>query len=205
MKSGASAKSARGRPRRFDHDTALASAMELFWERGFEATSMSELTEAMGMSPSSIYSTWGDKLGLFVAALDRYVSGPGAFSAQALACGDTAREAVSLMLQRAAAELTQDGRPSGCLVALSGNQCSPAAQATSDALVSLRLQSKEKIAARLRAGQQAGEFGPGIDATELAEFYATVLSGMSIQARNGATSEQLGAVARRAMRAWPAV
>lgn len=203
MKSETKGKAVRGRPRRFDQETALIRAMELFWQRGFEATSMSELTEAMGMSPSSIYSTWGDKEGLFQAALAHYTSGPGSFSAQALSTPGQAREAVALMLDRAAAELTQEGRPLGCLVALSGNQCSPAARAVSDSLAAFRRQSQEALEARLRSGQERGELAAEVDPLELAVFYTTVLGGMSIQARNGATTEALRAVARRAMLAWP--
>lgn len=196
-------KKGRGRPRRFDQETALAKALELFWERGFEATSMSELTEAMGMSPSSIYSTWGDKEGLFRAALNRYVEGPGSYLVKALSEPGTSRQAFARLFDRAADQLTLDGRPSGCMVALSGNQCSPEARPVGEALGEIRRLSREAMASRLRQGQKEGELEPGVVVDDLAGYFSTVLSGMSIQARDGADAERLRAIGQRAMQAWP--
>lgn len=203
MKMKDAGKMARGRPRRFDQEAALTRALDLFWRRGYESTSISELTEAMDMSPSSIYSTWKDKEGLFRAALDRYVSGPGSYPAEALSGPGSARDALGRLFERAAVQLTLEGQPSGCLVALSGNQCSPSAQTVGAALSQVRRQSREAIEARLRLGQEEGELSPDLDLEELACFYSTVLYGMSIQARDGADAERLRAIGRRAMQAWP--
>lgn len=155
------------------------------------------------MSPSSIYSTWGDKEGLFRAALSHYAAGPGSYAAAILSGPGTAKEAVSRIFQRAAIELTQEGQPAGCMVALCGNQGSPSSQAVKEASGSIRCQSRNAMIARLKLGQEAGELSLEVDLEELAAFYATVLFGMSIQARDGATAERLQAVGRRAMLAWP--
>ena len=81
---GGRAKRGRGRPKCFDPEAALEKAMMLFWDRGYEATSMDDLSAAMGISPSSIYATYGDKEKLFQAAVDRYRDGPGAYTAAIL-------------------------------------------------------------------------------------------------------------------------
>ena len=73
----------RGRPREFDRDEVLERAMNLFWSRGCEATSGSDLTQAMGITPPSLYGTFGDKKRLFLEAVDRYRAGPGAFAQRA--------------------------------------------------------------------------------------------------------------------------
>ena len=196
-------KRGRGRPRIADHEVALDKAMALFWQRGYEATSMSDLTAGMGMSPSSIYSTWGDKEGLFKAALARYANGPGSYPPGVLAEAPTARDAMRRLFERAAEELTVCGRPTGCLVALSGTQGSPAAAAVNEALADIRRQSGEAIEARLRQGLQAGELSSEAEVSELASFYSTVLYGMSIKARDGADREALLSIGRRALEAWP--
>src|SRR5688500_13596233 len=79
-KAAAPAKPARprGRPRSFDRDTALGQAMEVFWAKGYEGTSISDLTEAMGINPPSLYAAFGDKERLFLEAIDRYQVARGA-------------------------------------------------------------------------------------------------------------------------------
>src|ERR1700722_3582756 len=103
----------RGRPRAFDEEVVLDVAMRLFWEHGFDGTSMSELTEAMGINRRSVYAAFGNKEALFTASLERYLAGPGAFVGKALAL-PTARQVAQAFLRGTLKAATSSDRPSGC-------------------------------------------------------------------------------------------
>ncbi|WP_437608853.1 TetR/AcrR family transcriptional regulator [Sorangium sp. So ce834] len=193
----------RGRPRGFDQEAALERAMVLFWERGYEGTSLDELSAAMGISPSSLYATFGGKEQLFRAAVDRYLAGRGGYIDRIVAEEPTARGAVQRLLETAADELTRPDHPPGCMIALAGTQCSPGARPVQGLLRSYRGAWHSGFEARIQRAVEAGELAPDTDAAALATFYATVLLGMSVQARDGASRESLRAAVEVAMRAWP--
>jgi TetR/AcrR family transcriptional regulator, copper-responsive repressor len=176
------------RPRSFDRDAALERAMLAFWERGYERTSISDLTETMGIAAPSLYAAFGDKRALFDEAVERYQSRPGAFVRRALE-EDTARGAIERLLREAALEYSTAGRPRGCLVI------------TEPLLAEHRQASRDEIAERLRRG--VDELPPGTDVDALASFFSAVIAGLSSRARDGATREQLTAAAEIALRAWP--
>jgi AcrR family transcriptional regulator len=188
----------RGRPLSFDRETALDKAMHVFWERGYEAASIADLTAAMGITPPSLYTAFGDKEHLFLEAIEAYGRGPGAFGARALAEEPTARRAVQRLLVEAAAELTQDCHPLGCMMV-----CSVAAVHVQAALTRRRALGVESMQARIQRGIDEGELPASADAGALANFYATVYQGMSMQAKDGATPESLLASVDMAMRSWP--
>ncbi|MGW0732943.1 TetR/AcrR family transcriptional regulator [Streptomyces sp. NPDC002851] len=191
----------RGRPRSFDRDAALESALRTFWEYGYEATSVADLTHAMGISPPSLYAAFGDKQSLFGEVVAAYGASYGAFACRALAEEPTARAAAARMLREAAAEFTAPGRPRGCLVVHAATNC-----ATAEVEESLRAQRVAATAAlehRIGADVAAGELPPGTDAAALARCTAAVFQGMSAQARDGATAGELEEVARLAMEVWP--
>src|SRR5919204_30689 len=102
-----------GRPRSFDRDKALEGAIAVFWEHGYDATSISLLTQALGIGAPSLYAAFGDKRALFLEALDRYLRTYGAFTERALAEEPNARDAVERLLREAAAAYTRPGRPRG--------------------------------------------------------------------------------------------
>jgi AcrR family transcriptional regulator len=145
----------RGRPRAFDPDMALENAMRLFWERGYEAASMDELTETMGLSPSSAYSAFGGKEQLFARALDRYMAGPGAFPMIILREPGPARAAFARLFAVVAREYTCADRPTGCMVAAAGSQSSPAAAEVRAALAERRREAVAAYEDRLRRARRA--------------------------------------------------
>ncbi|MEU9190873.1 TetR/AcrR family transcriptional regulator [Streptomyces sp. NPDC048484] len=191
----------RGRPRSFDRETALEKAILAFWEHGYEATSVSGLTEVMGIGAPSLYAAFGDKRSLFEEVVNVYGTRYGSFGDRALAEEATARAAVERMLREAAAEYTEPGRPRGCLVIHAATNCtSPEVEG------SLRERRNANIAAiesRIRAGVAAGELPADTDAAAMARHTGAMVQGMSQQARDGAGKEQLEALAELAMRIWP--
>ncbi len=193
----------RGRPLSFDRDAALESAMHVFWERGYEAASIADLTSAMGITPPSLYTAFGDKEQLFLEAIERYALGYGSAGARALIEEPTARGAIERWLLEAASELTQPCHPKGCMVVMAATNCSAAAERVQDALLLRRTEAIANVGRRIQGGIDSGELPPDTDAKDLANFYATIYQGMSMQAKDGAAHESLVATVRTAMRSWP--
>ncbi|MEU7279665.1 TetR/AcrR family transcriptional regulator [Streptomyces sp. NPDC045431] len=192
----------RGRPRSFDRATALEKAVMAFWEHGYETTSVADLTQVMGIGAPSLYAAFGDKKTLFEEALDVYVETYGSFVSHALDAEPTARAGVARMLRDAASEYTDPAHPRGCLVISAAINCS-----TPEVEQDLRERRNANLAgleSRIRADVAAGRIPADTDAAALARLSGAVLQGMSQQARDGATKEELEAVAEAAMRAWPA-
>jgi AcrR family transcriptional regulator len=191
----------RGRPRSFDRETALEKAIMAFWERGYEATSVSDLTRVMDIGAPSLYAAFGDKRTLFEEVVSVYDARYAAFADRALAEEPTARAAVERTLREAARAYTAPDRPQGCLIAHAATNCT-----NPEVAQSLRNRRNAMISAferRIRAGITAGELPSGADARALARHTGAVVHGMSQQARDGANREELEAVAEIAMAIWP--
>lgn len=194
----------RGRPLSFDRDAALEQAMHVFWERGYEAASITDLTTAMGITPPSLYTAFGDKEKLFLEAIERYALGPGSAGPRALAEEPTARGAIERWLREAADELTRPCHPKGCMVVMATTNCSVAAEHVQTALTKRRAAAIASIKSRIQQGIDSGELPLETDPKALSNFYSTVYQGMSMQAKDGATRASLMATVDTAMRAWPA-
>ncbi|GAA2010416.1 TetR/AcrR family transcriptional regulator [Catenulispora yoronensis] len=192
-----------GRPRSFDREEALEGAMAVFWEHGYEATSIAQLRSALGIGGPSLYAAFGDKRTLFFEALDRYLRTYGAFTQRALAEEPTARGAIARLLHEAAAAYTRPDRPPGCLLISATTNCSPQSAEVADRLRDIRSASAVALTAKLAEGVRAGELPAETDVHVLAGYYGAVIRGMSALARDGATTEELEAIADAALRAWP--
>jgi AcrR family transcriptional regulator len=192
----------RGRPRSFDRAGALRRAMEVFWAKGYDGTSMSDLTAAMGVNSPSIYAAFGSKEQLFREAVALYSETEGGRIWSAMITAPTARAAIDTMLRASAREYTRPGKPHGCLVVLGAIHVDEGSEAVCRDLRRQRMQSVEQLVQRLERGIAEGELPKGIDRRAIATFYATVQHGMSIQARDGASRKALLAVADCAMAAW---
>lgn len=197
--------SQRGRPRTFDSDAALRRAMLVFWEKGYEATSMADLTAAMQIGAPSLYAAFGNKADLFAAALKTYKAEIGLEIWDALPKAATARQAFANFLKETAAAYAQPDRPRGCMIALGVLNGDTDAVPTCELLRDCRLENSALLRARLEQGVRDGEIASSANCQQIADFYATVQHGMSITARDGATLASLQATADAAMAAWDAL
>ena len=190
----------RGRPRAFDREAALARATRLFWEKGYEATSISDLTEALGIGPTSLYAAFGSKEALYTEALRHYGETYDALVWSRFRAAATAREAIEAFLLDSAASFTgcMADIPRGCMVTLS-SVGSEGHAALGELIHAAREVGRERLENRLRQAVAAGELPASTDVTALARFYQTVQSGMSVLARDGAGRAELEQVARLAM------
>ncbi len=195
----------RGRPRAFDREHALKEATRLFWSRGFEATSIADLTQAMGIGAPSLYAAFGSKEALYAEALQHYVESNDSFVWAGFDAAPTAREAVRSLLMDSAAALTgcTSGLPRGCMVTLSSVGCEGHAE-LGGLVRSARAMTLERLSARLSRALDAREIPPSTDVEALARFVQTVQNGMSILARDGASRAELESVADVAMAGWDA-
>ncbi|WP_067533699.1 TetR/AcrR family transcriptional regulator [Nocardia crassostreae] len=191
----------RGRPRSFDRDAALDKALRLFWRKGYEATSISDLTGELGIGAPSLYAAFGDKKTLFDEIIDVYGGRYGGFAMRALAEEPTGIAAIERTLREAAVEYTQPGQPNGCMIISAGLNTTNAEVATR--LEEMRNSNVAAMEAALRADIAAGALPADTDARILARFAASIMQGMSQSARDGASREDLERVAELALRALP--
>jgi AcrR family transcriptional regulator len=191
-----------GRPRAFDRDKALEQALHVFWQNGYEGTSIADLTEAMGINPPSLYAAFGNKESLFREALDRYEVRRDEIMAEAFAA-PTAREAMRRLLYGSADRLSDKSNPKGCLYVsgalAGGEECAGVKRE----LAARRAGGEALIRERLKRAKREGDKPEDADPAALARFVATVLQGMAVQAAGGATRKELRAIAGMALKALP--
>jgi AcrR family transcriptional regulator len=192
-----------GRPRGFDRDAALEAAMLLFWRKGFAATSMSDLCDAMGISSPSLYAAFGSKEALYLEAVEYYARTIGPPVWDKLAEGATARAGIENLLIAWTESLPKSrATPAGCMALLAavGDEW----PATIVRVVKkVRLEMLGTLHSRLETAVAKGELPASTDIDGLSRFYLSVFQGMAVQAKDGATSAELRAVAAAAMAAWP--
>ena len=195
----------RGRPRAFDREAALGKATRLFWARGFEATSMADLTQAMGIGAPSLYAAFGSKEALYAEALRHYADNNEHFVWAGFFAAATARAAVTALLMDSAAALTGcvADIPRGCMVALSAVG-SEGHAALGTLVQSARAVTLERLKTRFDRAIEDGEIPASTDVHALARFVQTIQNGMSILARDGAHRDELEAVARLTLLGWDA-
>jgi AcrR family transcriptional regulator len=193
----------RGRPRGFDREAALEAAMRLFWSRGYEATSVSDLVAAMGITPPSLYGAFGDKKRLFLEAVDRYQAGPGCFAYKALTEEPTAERAMRRLMVDAVKSFTDPHNPRGCMVILAATNCAAESVDVMEALANRRRAAQGVLRQRIAMGRAAGELAPGADIDALAGMVTATLSGLAVLARDGASRASLRRIVEQLVLAWP--
>jgi AcrR family transcriptional regulator len=193
----------RGRPRTFDPDTALRQALDLFWERGYEGTSLNDLAEAMGIASASIYACFGSKQDLFRKVMAVYGRTSGEPPRRALREQPTARAAIEAMLRATADQITGPDTPHYCMLILAAPTGAVENNAVREFLADIRRDMHTTIKDRLARGFTDGDLtAPPASLDAIARYYTTVVQGLSIQARDGATRAELETVITCAMAAW---
>ena len=190
---------AKGRPRLFDMDEALEQALHLFWTKGYEGTSLSDLTQAMGISPPSLYAAFGNKEELFRRALDRYMQETIDF--EGILSAPTAREVAERMLS-ISADMDPE-RPAGCLLVQAALSCSEASDSVRQELIARRKAGEDALHARFQRALRDGDLPATADPALLAGYLTVVTEGMAVHAASGASPEALRGIANAALRTWP--
>jgi AcrR family transcriptional regulator len=193
---------ARGRPRNFDREEALRRAIDVFWARGFDGATLEELQAAMGgIAPPSFYAAFGSKDQLFREAVELYRHTVGARVLGALEA-PTAREAIGGLLRSAAEQFCSGDGPRGCLIVLGAINCTRINKEAHDHLHGIRQEGPKIIRQRLARGVADGDVPASAPVSDMASFYSTVMHGLALRARDGASREALLAAVDAAMAAW---
>ena len=192
-----------GRPRTFNREQALNSAMEIFWERGYEGTTLTELQRAMGgITAPSLYAAFGSKEELFRESVELYSKIQSNRFLKTLTDKSTARESVEAFLMAMAESFSQADKPRGCLVILGAINCMQDNRNVQDYLRDHRGLRQKVILQRLQRGVADGDLPKGLNLNVIASFYSTVMNGLAIQARDGVTRKNLKTTVDCAMAAW---
>lgn len=191
-----------GRPRLFDPGKVLDRALNVFWRKGYEGASLSDLTKAMGINRPSLYAAFGDKEKLFRKVLDRYAEGPASFSEAALQ-ESTSRAVVERLLYGTADLLTSPQNPHGCLWVQGALACGNSADSVRKELISRRMAGEAALRQRLNRAKVDGDLPPEANPVSLARYIVTMIQGMSIQAASGASRGELHRIIDIALQSWP--
>ncbi len=192
----------RGRPREFDAQEALTAALRVFWMRGYEGASLTELTDAMGITRPSLYACYGNKESLFRKALDLYEHEKLAYMTAALDA-PTARGVAERLLRGALDMQLNATDPKGCLGVISSVTCGAEAESIKAEVLVRRASSDAALMARFERAKQEGDLPDGIEPQALARYMTAVIQGLCLQAGNGASADELRGLVETTMMCWP--
>ena len=189
-----------GRPRGFNPDAALERDMHVFWAKGYEGASLSNLTRAMRINRPSLYAAFGNKEQLFRKVLDRYVDGPLAYFGKALTA-PKARDVIEQIFFGAARMASDPRLPAGCLMVQGALACGDAS--VRNEVAARRAAAEVALRRRLQRAKREGDLPRNDDPAEVACYVMTVVRGMAVQSASGANPNQVRRVSQVALRAWP--
>jgi len=195
-------KRSRGRPATFDQDAALAAAVPLFWRHGYDGTSISMLTEAMGVTPPTLYSAFGSKELLYCQVLDFYQRQTETGD-EALLEGASVRRLLEVYLRASAHRFSGSGGGRGCMIMIGSLQVGPDEEGAARAAAGARASAVQRLEALLNAAKSNGELAAGTNCRSLAQFYMAVIEGMAVQGIDGASDAELDGLVDIAFAAWP--
>ncbi|MCJ9721718.1 TetR/AcrR family transcriptional regulator [Agrobacterium sp. SHOUNA12C] len=181
----------RGRPPAFDRETVLAAARDTFWKHGYDGSSIADLTAAMGITPQSLYAAFSSKADLYREALEQYRRMPRPEPGNPLQEAVDTVTAFDRFLRNAAGIFTAPEHPKGCMISTAVLNCAEENEPVAHHVASMRLQTLDLFAARVERGIAEGDMRPDANARSLARFLGAIVQGMSVQARDGATREEL--------------
>lgn len=190
-----------GRPREFDREAALQIAVKLFFKHGYEGVSIADLTQAMNISPPSLYAAFGGKEALYREALDAYLRRKSLAPMENAGC---IRDKVETLLRETVRAVTEPGYPAGCMVVGGMLYCAAEHESLASTLTELRNARCKEVAAMLEQAVATGELPPETDPVAISRYLGALIQGIAIQARDGATQEELFALVDVAMSRWPA-
>lgn len=193
---------ARGRPRAFDRDEALKTAMLLFWRHGYDGVPVAQLATAMGIAPASLYVAFGSKEALYREAVRFYLS-MGRLGIERLEKEASAKEGVHAMLRSAAGAFTEPDLPPGCMVGVGALRCAGENRIIEEATAELRRLSAAAVHRRIERARKEGELDKTVSPQTLTDFFSAIVEGMSVLACDGASRERLLHLADTAMVVWP--
>jgi AcrR family transcriptional regulator len=196
-----------GRPRTFDRDAAIDQAMNLFWEHGYDSTSLNQLKATIGggISAPSFYAAFGSKEALFKEVMARYLSTHGRVTDSLFDEALAPRDAIELTLRRSARMQTEVDHPTGCLVSLGWmSACSEESKAISQPLAQTRALNRAGIVKCIERGVAEGQLRATVDVEALATMFDSFLLGLSTLARDGASHAALDAAVTQVMTVWDA-
>lgn len=193
---------ARGRPREFCAEDALSAALQVFWQKGYEGASLTDLTEAMGISRPSLYACFGNKETLFRQALDLYEREKMAYVGEALTA-PTARGVAERLLRGGLEMQTSVSDPKGCLGVISAVACGREAESIRQEVLARGAASNAALIARLERAKAEGDLPAAADPQGLARYLSALCQGMAVQAGTGATADELTLLVTTALQVWP--
>ncbi|HBU84794.1 MAG TPA: TetR/AcrR family transcriptional regulator [Paenibacillus sp.] len=192
-----------GRPRIFDREEALLQAMMLFWEQGFEATSLLQLRAAMGdISAASFYAAFESKEALYKEAVERYMGTFGRVTESFSDLTLSPRKAIETTLKSTAKMQTDSTHPSGCLIVLSASTCSSRNNHIRDIVAEKRKLTRGRLQACIQRAVEIGELPAFTDVSMLTTVFDTFMQGISTQARDGVPFATLDQAITKIMGIW---
>lgn len=194
----------RGRPRAFDREVALETAMQLFWRHGYEGTSVAMLCNAIGINMPSLYAAFGNKEALFQQVLDIYIENHASYIRRALAAS-TAREVAEQLLRGAVDMVDNPQNPDGCMIVHGALAATPMSDSVHKELIRRRAMAETAIRQRFEAAIAAGDLPKTANAEKLARFIITVNWGNAVQSASGVGRVQLESVVEIALQGWDSI
>lgn len=191
----------RGRPREFDTELALGAALRVFWAKGYEGASLSDLTDEMGITRPSLYAAFGNKEALFRQALDLYERDKLTYIGDAIEA-PTAR-AVAERLLMGSVDAATTGDCKGCMGVIASVACQSVEPSIRDDVNARAESSRRAIIARMQQAIDAGEFRVATEAEAITRYLLAIMQGISVQAQSGASRDELLQVADSALLSWP--
>ncbi|TPE63720.1 TetR/AcrR family transcriptional regulator [Sandaracinobacter neustonicus] len=192
----------KGRPREFCTDRALAAALQVFWSKGYEGASLTDLTEAMGITRPSLYAAFGNKEALFRKTLDLYETEKLDYVGKALA-EPTARAVAEHFMRGALENQTRKSEPHGCLDVIASVACGEEAASIREEVLARGATARRKLVERMQRARDEGDLPEQIDPESITSYLYAVLQGMAVQAGAGASREELERLVETALLIWP--
>ena len=191
-----------GRPREFSEADALDAAMRVFWEKGYEGASLDDLTRAMKINRSSLYSSFGDKESLFRRVVDRYGQGPMSFLREALN-QRRARAVIETLLRGTLTFLSDSTHPKGCLTLQGGLTCGTGSERVKQMMIDWRESGLAQLQKRMQQARLERDLPKNVDPASLARYVFILMNGLGVQAANGASAAEMKAAIDVALKSMP--